>query len=254
MQMDESKTKEYIKKYWDESSKRYDQKSAHGIQTQEERAAWTRAFEAMLPRGRRLNVLDVGCGTGELSYVLADMGHNVFGIDLSEEMLKKAREKGKKLGLNAKFAAGDAEKLNFDDASFDMVYNRHLLWTLPHPEKAIHEWKRVLAKDGLVNLIDGDWRNSSIDSRLRRLVSGMGVLLFKRRNPWKGWYAEEVRSSLPHPYGIPSTKAREYLEKAGFEDIKVMELKEIRAIHRREAPAWERIAYNWPYYMISGSK
>jgi hypothetical protein len=53
---------------------------------------------------------------------------------------------------------------------------------------------------------------------------------------------------------IPSTKAWEYLEKAGFKDIKVMELEKIRAIHRREAPAWSRIASNWPYYMRSGSK
>lgn len=251
--MDESKTREHIKRYWDESSKRYDQKSGHGIQTEEERAAWTRAFEAMLPRGR-LNVLDVGCGTGELVFVLADMGHTVTGIDLSEEMLKKAREKGKKLGLNAKFATGDAEKLDFDDASFDVVYNRHLLWTLSHPEKALQEWKRVLTKEGQVIIIDGDWRNTSINSRLERLVSGMGVLFTQRKNPWKGWYTKEIRSNLPHPYGIPSSKAREYLGVAGFKEIRIMELEEIRAIHKREAPFWERIASNWPYYMISGSK
>lgn len=53
---------------------------------------------------------------------------------------------------------------------------------------------------------------------------------------------------------LVSMKAREYSEKAGFKDIKVMKLEEIRTIHRREAPAWARIASNWPYYMISGSK
>ncbi|MFZ2535503.1 MAG: hypothetical protein WAX02_04820 [Methanothrix sp.] len=53
---------------------------------------------------------------------------------------------------------------------------------------------------------------------------------------------------------IQSMKAREYSEKAGFKDINVTKLEEIRTIHRREAPAWTRIASNWPYYMISGNK
>ena len=64
----------------------------------------------MLPEGS-LNVLDVGCGTGEISFVLMEMGHSVTGIDLSESMLEIAREKSRRLGKNARFMSGDAEDL-----------------------------------------------------------------------------------------------------------------------------------------------
>ena len=44
------------------------------------------------------------------------------------------------------FLVMDAEKLEFEDASFDMVISRNLTWTLPHAEEAYQEWKRVLIK------------------------------------------------------------------------------------------------------------
>ncbi len=253
MQERSSGAKDYIKRYWDASSKTYDRKSGHGIQTSEERAAWWMAFEAVLPKGR-LSVLDVGCGTGELSLLLADKGHRVTGVDLSDSMIEVATEKNRALGLNARFGAGDAEDLEFGDCTFDVVFNRHLLWTLPHPEKAIGEWRRVLKEGGQAIIIDGYWRNNSLNSRLRRFVSGLGTLAFERANPWKGWYSEEVRSSLPHPYGLSPERAKEYLEASKFNDIKIVELEVILEIHKRESPAWQRIACDWPYFMISGKK
>lgn len=80
--------------------------------------AWKKAFEHVLPGGR-LSVLDVGCGTGELSMLLAEMDHIVTGIDLSKSIVEKAREKNKSLKLNANFKTGDAEDLDFSDATFN---------------------------------------------------------------------------------------------------------------------------------------
>ena len=253
MQRHKSETKDYIKRYWDTSSQTYDDKSGHGIQTLEERAAWRNALNNALVK-EHLKVLDVGCGTGELIILLAEMGHHVTGIDLSENMIDKAIKKNTALGLNALFKVGDAESLNFGGEIFDAVFNRHLLWTLPQPEKAIKEWKRVLKNGGYVIIVDGYWRKDAIESRLRRLISGIGVLIFERKNPWKGWYTKEVRSSLPHPYGLSPEKAKDYLEASGFKDIKIVELEEILEIHKRESPMWQRIACDWPYYMIIGKK
>jgi ubiquinone/menaquinone biosynthesis C-methylase UbiE len=253
MQRHQSGTKDYIKRYWDTSSLTYDDKSGHGIQTLEERRAWGKAFDNVLPKGH-LEVLDVGCGTGELSLLLAEMGYSVTGIDLSDSMIDKAIKKNSSLGLNARFITGDAEEINFDGEVFDVVFNRHLLWTLPHPEKAIKDWRRVLKDNGYVIIIDGYWRKDAIESRLRRLISGIGVLIFERKNPWKGWYTKEVRSSLPHPYGLSPEKSKDYLETSGFKDIKIVELKEILEIHTRESPVWQRIACDWPYYMAIGKK
>lgn len=253
MQVNDSGAKDHIKQYWDASSKTYDKKSGHGIQTAEERQAWKKAFECVLPSGR-LNVLDVGCGTDELSILLAEMGHSVTGIDLSESMVEKASEKNKALRLNANFKTGDAEDLDFGDANFDLVFNRHLLWTLQHPEKALTEWMRVLKNDGQIIIIDGYWRNNTLASRFKRQISGIGALIFERKNPWRGWYTKEVRSTLPHPYGVPPSAAKGYLENSKLRDIRIIELEEILEIHRREAPVWERIAYDWPYYMVIGKK
>jgi ubiquinone/menaquinone biosynthesis C-methylase UbiE len=228
-------------------------RTVNGIQTAEEKMAWKKAFEGVLPGGR-LSILDVGCGTGELSMLLAEMSHIVTGINLSESMVEKAREKNKSLRLNANFKTGDAEDLDFSDAKFNLVFNSHLLWTLPHPEKALDEWKRVIKNDGQIIIIDGYWRNNTLASRLKWQISGFGVLIFERKNPWKGWYTKEVRSTLPHPYGVPPSVAKEYLEKCKLRDIRITVLDEILEIHRRESPVWERIACDWPYYMIVGHK
>jgi len=60
-------------------------------------------------------VLDVGCGTGNYSIELAHMGLEVVGIDPSGNMLKIAREKTEKEGLDIKFVLGTAESLPFND-------------------------------------------------------------------------------------------------------------------------------------------
>ena len=54
-----------------------------------------------------------------------------------------------------RFEEADAEALPFAPASFDLVVSRHLLWTLPHPEAAIDEWRRVLRPGGRLVVVDG---------------------------------------------------------------------------------------------------
>ena len=59
---------------WDISSETYDDKEGHGIHSEIEREAWKTLFESLLPSGR-LEVLDVGCGTGEIGLLFAELGH-----------------------------------------------------------------------------------------------------------------------------------------------------------------------------------
>lgn len=82
-------------------------------------------------------VLDIGTGTGFLSIMLAEMGYEVVGLDISEEMLKRARNKAVDRGVKVEFKLGDAEDLPFDAGSFDAVVNRAVLWTLPDPKKRL---------------------------------------------------------------------------------------------------------------------
>ena len=81
-------------------------------------------------------------------------------VDLAEEMLQAARAKAGAAGCRVDFRRADAERLPFDDASFDLVVERHVLWTLPDPLGALAEWGRVLRSGGRLVLIEGDWRSA----------------------------------------------------------------------------------------------
>lgn len=245
--------KEVIRQEWDESSKSYDSRHGHGIKTEEEREAWKRELEKVLPAGQ-LDVLDAGCGTGEMGLLLAEMGHRVTGIDLSENMLGLARSKAKASRLKARFERGDAESLKFKDESFDLVINRHLLWTLPHPDAALREWSRVLRQNGKVVVIDGQWRDGSAENRARRLLGDLLIIALERCNPWKGWYPKETEAALPHPRGMSAEQAKAYMEETGLVSVNLTILKDIRDIQRKYMPLSQKIAYGFAYYMVNGGK
>ena len=84
-------------------------------------------------------VLDVGTGTGLFAEAFSKMGARVFGVDVSADSLAAAR---KHLPA-AVFAEGAAEKLPFDDASFDLVFLGHVLHETDDPLRALEEARRV---------------------------------------------------------------------------------------------------------------
>lgn len=93
------------------------------------------------------NILDLGCGTAELmsQIISEDSSRHLTGIDLSEEMLKIARNK---LGKKATFILDDAENLPFADQSFDIVYCNDSFHHYPHPQLVLMEIYRVLKPEG----------------------------------------------------------------------------------------------------------
>ncbi|WP_279384937.1 class I SAM-dependent methyltransferase [Methanosarcina barkeri] len=102
MTLENKQIKELITSKWDESSATYDTQHGHKVKSLEEADAWKTMFKKIIPEGK-LDVLDVGCGTGELSILFAEMGHNVTGLDLSEKMMEKGRLKSMSQGLSIKF-------------------------------------------------------------------------------------------------------------------------------------------------------
>src|SRR3982750_1892225 len=71
--------------------------------------------------GAGQNVLDVACGTGVVAVTAARIGARVCGIDLTPELLERARENALLAGVEIDFREGDAEALPFGDAAFDAV-------------------------------------------------------------------------------------------------------------------------------------
>jgi demethylmenaquinone methyltransferase/2-methoxy-6-polyprenyl-1,4-benzoquinol methylase len=94
----------------------------------------------------RGKVLEVGVGTGRnLKYYPA--GCRIIGIDKSEGMLQKAKEKAEYM-KNITLYPMDAEQLEFPDNSFDYVVTTFALCTIPDPVKALKEMRRVLKPSG----------------------------------------------------------------------------------------------------------
>ncbi|AMM54897.1 methyltransferase domain-containing protein [Pyrococcus kukulkanii] len=97
-----------------------------------------------LAQGR---TLEVGVGTGKtLRYYPRDV--ELYAIDGSEEMIKIAKRRAKKLGLSVKFFVGDVEKLPFPDNFFDTVISSFVFCTVPNPRRGMEEIKRVLKPGG----------------------------------------------------------------------------------------------------------
>ena len=96
------------------------------------------------------NVLDVGCGTGVVAITAARIGARVLGVDLTPELLKRARDNAQLANVEIDFREGDAEALPFDDAAFDVVLSQFGHMFAPRPNVAIAEMLRVLKPGGTI--------------------------------------------------------------------------------------------------------
>ena len=103
-------------------------------------------------------VLDLGSGAGTDSLVAAQMvgpEGSVTGIDMTPEMLGKARAAASELGLgNVEFVESEAESLPFPDASLDVVISNGVIDLIPDKEAVFAEIHRVLAPGGRIQLAD----------------------------------------------------------------------------------------------------
>lgn len=103
-------------------------------------------------------VLDLGSGAGTDSLVAAQMvgpEGRVTGIDMTPEMLAKARAGAAEIGLgNADFVEGEAERLPFADESFDVVISNGVIDLIPDKDAVFAELFRVLRPDGRIQLAD----------------------------------------------------------------------------------------------------
>ncbi len=148
--------KERIVSYWEKRSGDFlEHKRAELHSPMSER--WLYEIKNQLPQDRNLRILDVGCGAGFFSVLLAKEGYQVTGVDLTPDMVENARTLAEEEKTDCEFFVMDAENLRFADESFDVVISRNLTWTLPDVKSAYREWVRVLKKGGVLLNFDANY-------------------------------------------------------------------------------------------------
>lgn len=228
-----------IKAYWSLRAETFDTQPGHEIFSEEERAAWHALFRKHLGEGKSRAALDLACGTAVISHLLDDLGFNVTGLDWAEPMLERARGKAAARGRNIRFLMGDAERTMEADGSYDVITNRHLVWTLVDPLACFREWHRVLKPGGKLLIVDGDFVNTSRLTRLlkaaTRFASRMGLARDAMHGAPNADMAEthnRILSRVHFSGGAHADAVADLLKEAGFSRVTIDQ--DMRAIHKAQ--------------------
>lgn len=262
--------KNCVKDQWDQCASKYSQRIGYNLSPQL-KTVWMGELARAMAYQQKQKVLDVGTGPGFLALLYEEMGHDCIGIDFSEEMIRAARKEAQKKSSNTWFIKADAEQLPFDDDSFDVVTNRHVIWTLTNPQKSMVEWVRVLKPGGRLIIIEGDWSEGHL-SRLDQIKNAVG----KRINKWQkrskpskvsnrnehlikmnknqsedGF--EAIKQELPLRC-VTTEKLKALMHNAGIEDINQPDLTKLIRAEIKARPLGYRLTYNKNRFLVVGQK
>lgn len=140
---------------WNCEAATFDEAPDHGLRDPLVREHWRGLLRRLIPTPGR--VLDIGCGTGSLSLLLAEAGSNVTGIDFAAAMIDQANAKASQANLEINFHIGDAAQPGFETASFDVILGRHILWAIPgiSSDVVLQCWAQLLQPGGRLVMIEG---------------------------------------------------------------------------------------------------
>jgi len=153
-------------------------------------------------------ILEVGVGTG-ISLPGYDKSNRLYGVDISEPMLDKARRRVAALGLDNVEAIEvmDAENLQFPDDSFDVIVAQYVVTAVPNPERALDEFARVVRPGGEIVIAtrvgaEGGMRKT-IEKTLMPVTTRLG---FRTDFPWErytDWAAKTPSVRLVERRALP---------------------------------------------------
>jgi len=145
-------------------------------------------------------VLEIGVGLGADHQCFAESGAKLFGIDLTERAVEHTCRRLTLFGLSSSVKVGDAERLEFPDQSFDLVYSWGVLHHSPDTAKAIAEVYRVLKRGGEAKIM------------IYHMWSMIGAMLWLRYALLAGRPWRNLRHIYSHYLESPGTKAYSYCE------------------------------------------
>ncbi|GKX29708.1 hypothetical protein SH1V18_21880 [Vallitalea longa] len=174
------------KKIWDRLARRYDKQIS----------IFNDAYELTTNKAKNIlreddNILEIACGTGIVSFGIADAVKKVTAIDISKEMIDVAKEKAKKMNVeNIEFQVADGYNLQYEDNSFDTILLFNTLHIVKEPDTLLNEIYRLLKPNGyLLTVTDCYSEPVKIKTRLmlnvQKLVRILGII------PYLSYYRKE---------------------------------------------------------------
>lgn len=236
-----------IRRYWDDDAPTYDNSRQHRPRSPMVEAAWTAALESVLPPPPA-RVLDCGAGTGFLSLLAARLGHRVTAIDLSTEMLDRLSARAAALGVDVAVVHTPATEPPGEH--YDVVMERHLLWTLPDPVAALRAW-RVAAPAGRLVLVESLWGEVDGLERLRSRVRQQLSQVRRQPPEHHAEYDPAVRQALPLGAGTHPGRLAAMVVDAGWRTPRLRRLADVEWAERCELPLPERLVGVTPRFAIT---
>jgi ubiquinone/menaquinone biosynthesis C-methylase UbiE len=246
--------KKGLQEYWNTQGSIYD----FGYESDEECRYWQQVLTDSIGKEPK-KILDIGTGTGFLAKNLAVLGHDVTGLDFSQDMMAQARIKMKNHHLSWNLVMGDAEHPEFPDSSFDVIICRYLLWTLPSPETAVSEWVRVVKPGGKLIVIDSKRKrvieNEPLSSRINKGLWSVSRRICRGYSGIQG-HNLELEKDLPYFEGISAEEILNYYSSHALIHCTVRNLDDLPDIVARNIPWFVRFGYKSTgvLQMVSGEK
>jgi ubiquinone/menaquinone biosynthesis C-methylase UbiE len=222
-----------IRDWWDDDALAYDTAPGHSLSDPVEAAVWRAALAALLPPAPS-RVLDVGAGTGSMSLLAAELGHEVTALDLSGSMLDRAKEKAVARSLAIDFVVGPAEEP--PSGPFDAVMARHVLWTLPEPAEALAAWRRSTQAGGSLVLFEGSWGGDGPLAGARDAIAASIDRIRGTGGDHHAPYPAEVIDRLPLRDAMSPAPFVAAVREAGWTRIRLVRLRDVEWAAASRAP------------------
>lgn len=222
-----------ICEYWSLRAETFDLQAGHEIFSDSERGAWHELIARHFEKTKGNKVLDLACGTGVISHLLDDLGFEVTGIDWSEAMLAKAREKAKKRNRSISFLQGDAEETREPNEKYDALITRHLVWTLIDPQRAFEHWCKLLKPGGVLLIIDGDFVTKNFFEKALNFTIRKFTTASPAHSDVMRDRHQHILNQVYFSHGAKADEVKQLLTNAGFSDIEVQ--CDMSTIHREQA-------------------
>jgi ubiquinone/menaquinone biosynthesis C-methylase UbiE len=197
-----------------------------------EAAAWRAALVRHLPPSPS-RILDVGAGTGAISLMAAELGHQVTALDLSSGMLSRLREKAAQRGLHIEVVQGPATEP--PPGPFDAAVERHVLWTMPDPEATLAAWSRVAPR--LVSYESIHSRGGPV-STLRHGAAGFLRRTYGVPHDHHAEYDPDLLASLPLAGRMRPGAVIAAMAEAGWRRYRLERLRDVEWARRSAASPW----------------